>query len=180
MDLGGWSAIARFTAGLALTDGGNPNGGVAEMKEAIGDLETLGWGAWRPFLNALLAGALRRTGATGEGLRLVGQALNRIEETGERFQESEVHRIRGELLLSLSASDPSGAETAYRRAITVAREQEARLYELRALVSLARLLRDQGRSKEARKMLRECYGWFTEGFDFPDLKEACLLLDDLE
>jgi tetratricopeptide (TPR) repeat protein len=179
MGSGGWSAISRFTTGLALANGGNPHKAVGEMKGAIEDLDTLGWGAWRPFVNALLAGALQRIGATDEALRLVDQSLNRIEETGERFQESEVHRIRGELLLSLPTPDPSGAETAYRRAIAIAQDQDTKLYELRALVSLARLLRDQGRSKEARKMLRKCYRWFTEGFDYPDLKEAGLLLDEL-
>jgi len=92
----------------------------------------------------------------------------------------EIHRLRGELTGRLPYSDPAKAEDSFRTALAIAREQGTRGYELRAAVSLARLRRDQGRRTEARDLLAPVYGWFTEGFDTPDLKEAKALLDELD
>ena len=104
-------------------------------------------------------------------------ALQIVERTGERWLQAELNRHKGQLLLR--QGHPEAAEELYRKALSIAREQEAKLWELRAAVSLARLRRDQGRRAEARDLLAPVYGWFTEGFDTPDLKEAKALLDEL-
>jgi len=105
------------------------------------------------------------------------EAARIIEATEERINEAELHRLRGDLLNS--TGDLPAAEQSYDRAIAVARSQSAKLLQLRASVSLARLWRDQGRRTEAHDLLAPIYGWFTEGFDAPDLKEAKALLDAL-
>ena len=107
----------------------------------------------------------------------MNDALDRVDRTGGRWFEAELHRVRGELLLVTPA--PRAAEASFRRALTVAREQSARMWELRAAISLARLWRDQNKRTEARDLLAPVYGWFTEGFDTPDLKEAATLLAEL-
>ena len=100
-----------------------------------------------------------------------------VEKTGERWFEAELNRHKGQLLLRQGESE--AAEELYRKALSIAKEQGARLWELLAAVSLARLRRDQGRKAEARDLLAPVYGWFTEGFDTPDLKEAKAVLDEL-
>src|SRR5262249_11918686 len=111
------------------------------------------------------------------GLMQLDEAIGLIDETAARNYEAETHRVRGELLLLMHDSD--GAEASFRKAIGVAQHQSAKLWELRAATSLARLWRDQGKRTEARDLLAPIYGWFTEGFDTPDLKEAKALLEEL-
>ena len=106
------------------------------------------------------------------------QALQLVEKTGERWFSAELDRQRGRL--QLRRGHPEAAEELYRKALDIAREQEAKLWELRAAASLARLWRDQGRRVAARDLLSPVYGWFTEGFTTPDLKETKALLDELE
>ena len=103
-------------------------------------------------------------------------ALQIIERTGERWFAAELNRHKGQLLLG--QGHPEAAEELYRRALSIAQEQEAKMWELRAAASLAWLRRDQGHQAEARDLLAPIYGWFTEGFDAPDLKEAKALLDE--
>jgi predicted ATPase len=105
-------------------------------------------------------------------------ALQIVERTGERWLEAELYRHKGQLLLRLGHS--GAAEELYRKALSIAEEQEAKLWELRAAASLARLRRDQGRRAEARELLAPIYDWFIEGFDTPDLKEAKALLEALD
>ena len=101
-----------------------------------------------------------------------------VERTGERWFEAELYRHKGRLLLR--QGDAEAAEQQYRKALSIAQEQEAKLWELRAAASLARLRRDQGRYAEARDVLAPIYAWFTEGFGTPDLTEAKTLLDELD
>jgi predicted ATPase len=108
---------------------------------------------------------------------LLDDAMEIVARTGERWYLAELNRHKGQLLLKQGHSE--AAEELYRKALSIAEKQEAKLWELRAAVSLARLLRDQGRRAEARDLLAPVYGWFTEGFDTPDLKEARTLLDQL-
>src|SRR5262249_33428610 len=108
---------------------------------------------------------------------LFDDALRVVERTGERWFEAELNRHKGQLLLKQGNSE--AAEELYRKALSIAQEQEAKLWELRAAASLARLRRDQGRAIEACDLLAPVYGWFTEGFDTPDLKDAKALLDEL-
>ena len=117
------------------------------------------------------------TGHPEEALTTLAEALARVAETGERHWEAELHRTRAQLLLM--QGDEAGAEASLMTAIEVARYQQAKSWELRATTDLARLWQDQGRVAEARQMLAEVYGWFTEGFDTPDLKEAKALLEGL-
>jgi len=114
---------------------------------------------------------------TEEGLDQLAEAAKLVEATHERWIEAEIHRLRGTLLLSIH--EPTAAENSYRRALEVARRQSARFWELRAALDLARLWRDQGKRTEARDLLSPIYGWFTEGFDTRDLKDAKALLLDL-
>ena len=107
----------------------------------------------------------------------MNDALQIVERTGERWFTAELYRHKGHLVLRRGNSD--AAEKLYSKALSIALEQEAKLWELRAAVSLARLWADQGRHAEARDLLAPVYGWFTEGFDTPDLKEAKALLDEL-
>ena len=108
---------------------------------------------------------------------MLDEALQVVERTGERWFAAELKRQKGQLLLRQGNWD--GAEEFYRKALGIAREQEAKIWELRASMSLARLLHDQGRRAEARDLLAPIYGWFTEGFHTPDLKEAKALLGEL-
>ena len=124
-----------------------------------------------------LARAYAEVRQLDEAWHYVRQARAAIEETGERWNESEVNRIAGEIALPLG--HPSKGSTYFDRALTVARSQQAKSWELRAAISMARLWRDQGKRHEARGLLASAYGWFTEGFDTLDLKEARALLDTL-
>ena len=133
---------------------------------------------WVPYHIALLARAYEIAGQVEEALTLLDDALQIAERTGERWFAAELNRQKGHLLLRRGHSE--AAEELYRKALSVAAEQEAKLWELRAAVSLTRLRRDQGRRTEARDLLAPVYGWFTEGFDTPDLREAKTLLEALE
>jgi predicted ATPase len=116
-------------------------------------------------------------GQVEEAVDLLDDAQGIAERTGERWLTAELYRHRGQLLLRQGHT--AAAEELYRKALSIARDQEAKLWESRAAVSLARLRRDQGRHAEGRDILSPVYGWFTEGFDTPDLKEAKALLDEL-
>jgi predicted ATPase len=130
-----------------------------------------------PHYLALLARASEIAGQVEEGLTLLDDAFQIVERTGERLLTGELNRHKGRLLLRQGNAE--AAEELYRKALSIAREQEAKLWELRASVSLARLRRDQGRRAEAHDLLAPVYGWFTEGFYTQDLREAEALLDEL-
>ena len=130
-----------------------------------------------PHFIALLARACEIAGQVEEALALLDDALQIVERTGERWFAAELNRHKGRLLLRQGHS--GAAEKLYRKALSIAVEQEAKLWELRTAVSLARLRRDQGRRAEARDLLAPVYNWFTEGFGTPDLKQAKALLDEL-
>jgi predicted ATPase len=130
-----------------------------------------------PLYIALLAGACEVAGQIEEAVTLLDDALQIVETTGERWFVAELNRQKGQLLLR--QGHPEAAEELYRKALGIAREQEAKMWELRAAASLARLWHDQGRRAAARDLLSPVYGWFTEGFATPDLKAAKALLDEL-
>ena len=132
---------------------------------------------WLPHHTALLARACEIAGQIDEAVTLLDDAMRIADKTGERWFAAELNRHKGQLLLRQGHTD--AAEEHYRKALSIAVEQDAKLWELRAATSLARLWRDQGRRTEARDLLAPIYGWFTEGFDTPDLKEARALLDEL-
>jgi len=131
----------------------------------------------RSYYLAVLAAACGKAGRTDDALALEVEALSLVERRDERWWEADIYRVKGDLLLESGGS--SEAETSFNRAIEIARRESAKSLELRATTSLARLLDKQGRRDEARRMLGEIYGWFTEGFDTADLKDAKALIDAL-
>ena len=126
-----------------------------------------------------LARAYAELGQFDDAWRCIGEAMTAIETTKERWCEAEVNRVAGEIALKSPEPDTAKAEAYFERALAVARQQQAKSWELRAAMSLARLWRDQGKVQQARELLAPVYGWFTEGFDTRDLKEAKALLDEL-
>jgi predicted ATPase len=133
----------------------------------------------RPYHLSLLAEASAQAGQTAEGLEALAEALATLAKSGALWWEAELHRLRAELLLQHSVAQPEEAEACFRQALAVARRQQARSLELRATMSLSRLWQRQGKRVEARDLLTPIYGWFTEGFDTADLREAKALLEEL-
>jgi hypothetical protein len=146
--------------------------GLAGYRVTAGELES-------PLWLAMIADAYRVIGKPEEGLLAVEEGLDLVEVMGVRFEEAELHRLRGELLLAQGGAAAADAESGFRRALEVAAGQEARSLELRAARSLACLLQHQGSREPACQMLAEVYGWFTEGFGTADLQEAKALLEEL-
>jgi class 3 adenylate cyclase/predicted ATPase len=171
-----WQFLGTFVRGQALAEQGRTDEGVGEMLEAMAALPSIGFEIIRPYNLAVLAAAYGKAGRTDDALALVAEALALVERREERWWEADICRVRGELLASRRSSD---AETSFRHAIDVARRQSAKSLELRAVTSLSRLLRKQGKRDEARQMLAEIYGWFTEGFGTADLQDAKALLEEL-
>jgi predicted ATPase len=120
-----------------------------------------------------------KTGRLNDGLSALTEALAAADEHENRYYEAETHRLKGELLLRQGNANASEAQNCFERAIEIARKQSAKSWELRATMSLARLLNEQGRRDEAHARLSEIYDWFTEGFDTADLKDAKALLEEL-
>jgi predicted ATPase len=169
--------LAEILAGCAAVQHGEGTPGVEAIKRGIDVWQSLGSGLAVPWFLGELAEGLRSIGRCDEALDVVSDALRGTEGSGERQFAAELHRIAGTALMAQGKSVE--AETSFRRAIEIARTQSARMWELRATTSLARLLDEQGRRDEALTMLVEIYGWFTEGFDTADLKDAKALLDEL-
>jgi predicted ATPase len=167
--------MATICRGWIKVKSGDVTEGLSLLRS--GSVASRTTGAWKPHNVALLARACEIAGQFEEAFTLVGDALRIIERTGERWFAAELNRHKGQLLLRQRQSE--AAEGLYRKAPSIAEEQEAKLWELRAAVSLARLRRDQGRRAEARDLLAPVYGWFTDGFATPDLKEAKGLLSEL-
>ncbi|MFZ5918097.1 MAG: ATP-binding protein [Chloroflexota bacterium] len=163
-----------FFQGWLVAHQGQATRGAARMQASLAAVQ-----AFRPYRLMLLAGACLLAGQIKEGLLVLDEALALVEQTGARSNEAEMHRLRGELLRLRAEAEPE-VESCFRRAISVAQRQAARSWELRATMSLARLWQGQDRSEEARAALAEVYGWFTEGFDTPDLVEARSLLVELQ
>jgi predicted ATPase len=170
----GWATAFR---GASLTALGQAQEGLSLIMGGMAGIRTTGAVTGTPNLLMMLAGAYARLGKPVDGLNCLSEAAQIIETTDERYSEAELHRLRGDLLNA--TGDQSAAERSYHQALAVAKQQSAKLFELRASISLARLWRNQDRRGEARNLLAPIYGWFTEGFDAPDLNEAKALLEEL-
>ena len=133
----------------------------------------------RSYFLSLLAEAHGTMGQPETGLTMLAEALTLVDTTRERWYESEIYRLKGELLLQQSLDHQAEAEHCFQQAITVAQNQQAKSFELRAATSLARLWQQQGKRQEAHDLLAPVYHWFTEGFDTADLQDAKVLLDEL-
>jgi len=173
-----FSGLARVIRGRSFIALGQAEEGLALLRQGREELRAIGAVVGTPGLFASLALAHAMLGQQAEALNCLAEAARIVRATEERMDEAELlHRVPGDLLSA--AGDQSGAERHYRQAIAVAERQSARLFQLRASVSLARLWRDQGRRAEARDLLGPIYNWFTEGFGAPDLKDAKALLEAL-
>jgi predicted ATPase/class 3 adenylate cyclase len=172
-----WSALATSTRGRVLVALGRVQEGLAVLKQGLAAHRDAGTVLATPGMLISLAQAHGTLGQPIEGLHCLDEAERIIEATEERLNEAEWHRMRGELLRQ--TGDHVAAEASLREAIALAGRQSAKLYELRAATSLARLWRDHGKQDEARALLTPIYGWFTEGFEAPDLQDARALLAEL-
>ena len=152
---------------------------VKMMSSGITAWQSTGGKAFTPFYLSLLARAYAELGKFDDAWRCSGEAMTAVETTKEKWFEAEIHRIVGEIALMSPEPDAAKAQAYFERALSVARKQHAKSLELRVAMSMARLWRDQGKRDEARDLLAPVYGWFTEGFDTLDLKEAKALLDEL-
>jgi predicted ATPase len=172
-----WRAQGTIYRGWVKVKIGDVTEGMSLLRNGLTAYRASGVELLVPHYIDLLAAASEIAGQVEEALTLLDNALQIVERTGDCWFEAELNRHKGELLLRQGQSE--AAEELYRRGLRIAQEQEAKLWELRAAVSLARLRRDQGRRAEARDLLAPVYGWFTEGFDTPDLKQAKTLLEEL-
>jgi len=164
--------------GWALLQDQQGETGLVQMQQGIAQYRATCGVASLPRHLALLAQASQACGQSEAGLTVLAEARTLVARTGERLYEAEIARLTGELLLDTSAA--SAAETSLQQALHIARQQQAKSFELRAAMSLSRLWQQQGKQAEAYELLAPIYGWFTEGFDTADLQEAKALLAELE
>jgi adenylate cyclase len=173
----GWMASGTWYWGEALARQGFLEDGIAAMREGLERQQDAAELCNRTGCLCSQAEAQGQVGRPEDGLNTLAKALLLVEQTDERYYEPELHRLHAELLLA--QGDEAEAEVSLHSAMELARRQQAKSWELRAALSLARLWGEQGRVDEARRMLAEVYDWFTEGFDTPDLQEARALLEAL-
>jgi predicted ATPase len=176
-DFAFWLAGGMILHGWALSQQGQWEEGITQIRQGLADWRTTGAEVWCPYFLALLAEAYEKAGQVDTGLRIVDEALAAVHTTGERWWEAELHRLKGEGLRRQSVLDK--AEACFHQALEVARQQQTKSLELRAAMSLSRLWQHQGKHVAALQQLGEVYAWFTEGFDTPDLQEAKALLEAL-
>jgi predicted ATPase len=178
-DFAYWRATGRVWGGWALVQRQNIERGLAQIQESLAQFRANGNMQTIPHALSVLAEVYGRAGEPEKGLEAVAEALAVIKRTNERRREAELHRQRGTLLLALQGPQRGDVEACFARALAIAREQSARIWELRAATSLARLWAEQGERAEARNLLAPVYDWFTEGFETADLKDARALLEEL-
>ena len=173
--------------GRVLLEQGRQEEGMRQIRQSLAAHRATGAEAGQPYALAFLARAYGQEGQGHKGQQVLDEALTLVHRTGERCYEAELYRLKGELLLQGgqrpkthgTEQQVAEAEQSFRQALAVARRQQAKALELRAVMSLSRLWQRQGKQREAHQLLAEIYGWFTEGFDTADLQEAKALLDEL-
>jgi len=174
-----WTAAGMCNEGLLLYHSGRASDAVQILNLAIASWRSTGATLFTPTQLMWLAAGYGELGQLNDAYRISREAITVIETSRETWFEAEVNRMTGEIALNSPDQDAAKAEAYFTRALTIAREQQAKSWELRAAMSMARLWRDQGKRTEARELLAPVYAWFTEGFDTLDLKEAKALLDEL-
>jgi predicted ATPase len=165
--------------GWALAEQGRIEEGIRQMRQALTSEQEVGSERTTPSHLALLAEAYGKAGQTAEGLAALDAAVALVHKHAERYVEAELYRLQGALLLQQPAAQQEEAAARFQQALAVARHQQAKSLELRAAISLARLWQHQDKRAEARELLAPIYGWFTEGFDTADLREAKAWLEEL-
>jgi predicted ATPase len=174
-----WKAFGMLDQGCVLALTGEASNAVHMIISGITAYRSTGATLWMPLHMSYLAWAYAELGQTDDAWRYIDEAMTAVETTGERWCEAEVNRAAGEIALLSPEPEKAKAAEYFDRALEVARKQQAKSWELRAAMSLARLRRDQDKRDEARELLAPVCGWFTEGFDTRDLKEAKALLEEL-
>jgi predicted ATPase len=174
-----WKAAGMIHQGWLFALTGKAANAVEMITSGITAYRSTGATNFMPLYLPYLARAYAELGKFDEAWRCIGEAMTAVETTKESWCEAEVNRVAGEIELRSPEPDAAKAQAYFERALAVARAQQAKSWELRAAMSLARLWRDQGKRDDARNLLAPVYGWFTEGFDTLDLKEAKTLLDEL-
>jgi len=204
-----WLGLGTALRGAGLVEQGRVEAGMAQLQQGLAGMQALGQEIGRPSYLAWLAEAYGKQEQTEEGLRVMAEALAAVDRIGERYDEAELYRLKGELTLQSSVQGLASsvkisprskvtshrskktnpqlptpnpqdeAEACFLKAIDIAHKQQAKSWELRATTSLARLWQQQGKEKKAHKMLSEVYNWFIEGFDTKDLQEAKALIESL-
>jgi predicted ATPase len=176
-----YRTVGSILWGWALAEQGQAAEGVAQMHEGLTTRRAIGATGTDTCYLAMLAEGYGRSGQLEARLTVLAEALAAVDQSGVRFYEAELYRLKGKLLLAQAGKDykEQEAEACLRQALTVARRQQAKWLELRAATSLSRLWQHQGKRAEARHLLAKIYGWFTEGFETPDLREAQALLAEL-
>jgi predicted ATPase len=174
-----WQGIGMTHQGWLLARTGKASDAVQMITSGLNVWRSTRATLWVPLYLSYLAGAHADGGNFEEAWRCIGEAATAVETAKEKLWEAEIHRTAGETALLSPEPDGAKAEAYFERALGVARAQQAKSWELRAAMSMARLWGDQGKRAEARNILAPVYGWFTEGFDTLDLKEAKALLDAL-
>jgi predicted ATPase len=162
-----------------LSEQGRGAEGLAEIRDGLCLFAGMSDELFRPYYLAKLADALARSGHVAEGLMAVDEVIESYRRVGVPYWDAELQRRRGEILLAANLLDRAAAEACFRRAIEIAQDQSARSLELRAATSLARLLAEQGKWRQAHDLLAPIYGWFSEGFGTADLHDAKALLQEL-
>jgi predicted ATPase len=174
-----WLAHGAILYGWALAHQGRAQEGIEQLHQGLRAHRATGAELLRPYFLALLAEAYGTIGEPEAGLTVLAEALTLADTRGERWYEPELHRLKGVLLLQWSSDHQAEAEHCVQQAITIAQNQQAKSFELRATMSLSRLWQQQGKRRDAYNLLAPVYHWFTEGFDTADLKDAKALLDEL-
>lgn len=173
-----WHATGTIFRGWCVAVRGDREAGLAEMRRGLAAKQATGSELTVPYYLGLIAAFTDET-AKEDAMGLFADALGQVERTGERWFEAELHRLKGEVLLGGSAPSFADAEGELKQALTIARQQGARFWELRAATSLACLWLDQRKHKDAQRLLAPVYAWFAEGSDTPDMKKARALLTAL-
>ena len=174
-----WKAVGTMAQGWVFALTGKASDAVDPLTAGLGAFRSTGSTLWMPLHMSCLAIAYRDLDRFDEAWGCISEAMTAIETTGERWYEAEVLRVGGEIAMMSPEPNPAKAEAYFEHALAVAREQRAKSWELRAATSMARLWHGQGKRQQARDLLAPVYGWFTEGFDTLDLKEAKALLNAL-
>jgi predicted ATPase len=174
-----WKAVGMLMRGSVFALTGEASDAVPIITSGLTAYRSTGATQFMPTFLSYLVSAHAELGQFDEAWRCTTEARAAVEATEERWYEAEVNRIAGEIALLSPERDTAKAEASFERALAVARQQQAKSWELRAAMSMARLWRDQGKPQQARELLVPVYSWFTEGFDTLDLKQAKALLDEL-